>query len=363
MRRQKLERFNENHDPSTGQFAEGGGSGGSGGSGGGDSKPAASEKPSGGGKGKVGKVSDFDKKGIRLDHDTTLNKAKGEKFLQAWNERVKEAPEDFKTEFLGGMPGTMNISYDESANKLNVSGQLQEDGKGIGEYTRQIDLKNNSAYSAYFVMSRGERGGGAGKKLLAANVAMYQQMGLDKVSVSANIDVGGYAWAKYGYVPTRESWNRLSAEIRDKLDSDNSRSSHASSGSGYTPEEWDQIGDGDQSSIQTAWERSTRSDFEDSEIQNWRDSGGALDDAKRDLAEHFDTTQDWAKATIATWREQRVASGKPDVPLSDNQIIHAIKATYESDYEGRNDPEFEFDDKSLDLMVPTNTSPGQGTLP
>ncbi|HEY2245252.1 MAG TPA: hypothetical protein VGH47_13725, partial [Xanthobacteraceae bacterium] len=252
-----LQRFNPNHDPTTGEFAEGG----EGGDGGG-AKPA-SEKPSGGGKGgkggKVSKISDFDKKGVRLDHNTTINPAKAEKFLQTWNEKIAETPEDFKKDFIG-VPGTMTITYDDSNDQLKVAGQVREgndDGRSIGDYERNIDLKNNSAYSAYFVLKKGERGEGVGKKLLASNIAMYQKMGIDIVKVSANIDVGGYAWAKYGYVPTEKSWSDLSSDIRNKLNDQGDRANHAASGSGYTPETWDQIGDHDQSQIETAWSRAT----------------------------------------------------------------------------------------------------------
>jgi hypothetical protein len=63
-----------------GRWTDGGGDGG--GSGG---KPSGGGK---GGKGKVSKISDFDKKGIRVDSDTTLDPAKAEKFIQRRNDRV-----------------------------------------------------------------------------------------------------------------------------------------------------------------------------------------------------------------------------------------------------------------------------------
>jgi GNAT superfamily N-acetyltransferase len=338
----------------SGRWTDGGGS-----EGGGDDDKPAGDKPSGdkGAKGKVSKVSDFDKKGIRLDHDTTLNGAKAEKFLKAWNERVQEAPEDFKKDFIG-VPGTMNISYDDHAEKLNVSGQvLDRLGHGIGEYQRQIDLKNNSAYSAYFVMHRDERGGGIGKTLLKSNVAMYQKMGIDKVRVSANIDVGGYAWAKYGYVPTAESWRSLSSDIQDKLSEQGARNSHAASGAGYTPEEWDAINPHDQSQIETAWMRYTRSEFEDSEIQNWRDSGQALDDAKRDLAGNDPRDEDWAQAALKTWRDGLKDEGA-SIPYSNEQLLAAVSIEeYESRYsDGGSDPEITIDDSKL-------ADPSQPTLP
>jgi hypothetical protein len=347
-RLQNVERFNPNHDPDSGRFSDGDGGDGGGG-GGGSAKPTEkpADKPSAG-TGKVSKVSDFNKKGIRLDHDTTINPAKAEKFIARWNERVHEAPEDFKEQFLG-VPGTMTIHYDEHSDKLNVEGKVQEDDRDIGDYQRNIDLKNNSAYSAYFVLKRGERGAGLGKKLLASNVAMYQKLGIDKVRVSANIDVGGYAWAKYGYVPTPDSWRSLSAEIRDKLSNESDRASHAASGSGYTPENWEEIGDHDQSQIESAWMRSTYDEFYDSEVQNWRDSGQALEEAKSDLASNFSSSDDWAKAALEEWRNGRDDEGA-GIPFTNEQILDAVSiGDHSSRYgEGRDDPDITIDDKALE---------------
>jgi hypothetical protein len=348
---------NEPRDES-GKWTDGGGSGGGGSGSAGSAKPADKPEPSSGkgGKGKVAAVADFSKKGIRLDHDTTLNASKAEKFLSRWNDRVAEAPEDFKKEFLGGMPGTMNISYNDGSDTMSVTGKLQEDGKEIGEYQRTLDLKNNSAYSAYFVMKKNERGGGVGKTLLKSNVAMYQKLGFDKVTVSANIDVGGYAWAKYGYVPTAASWSSLSSDIRDKLTNDGDRSSHAASGSGYTPESWDMISEHDQSQIETAWQRSTHDEFVESEVQNWRDSGQALQQAKTDLVTDFnDDQQKWALAAIEEWRTGRDDEGA-GIPFTNEQILSAITADdYNDRYdEGKADPEFTFDlDKLKDETQPS----------
>jgi hypothetical protein len=333
----------------SGKWTDGGGGDG-GGSGSAPATPA-SEKPaasSGGkGKGKVSQVADFNKKGIRLDHDTTINPAKAEKFLARWNDRVQEAPEDFKNEFLGGLPGTMHIDYNESTDKLEVSGRLQEGGSEIGEYQRSLDLKNNSAYSAYFVLKKGERGSGVGKTLLKSNVAMYQKLGFDKVTVSANIDVGGYAWAKYGYVPTASSWRSLSSEIRDKLNNDGDRARHTASGSGYTPESWDQIGDHDQSQIENAWMRATHDEFVDSEVQNWRDSGQALEDAKTNLAENDVRDESWAKAALEEWRNGRDDDGA-GIPFTNEQILEAVSLDYSSRRgDGSDDPDITIDEDKL----------------
>jgi hypothetical protein len=73
----------------------------------------------------------------------------------------------------------MTINYEDDNDKMYVSGQVQDEkGNNIGNYDRHIDLKNNSAYSAYFKLNKSVQGGGIGKKLLASNIAMYGKMGI-----------------------------------------------------------------------------------------------------------------------------------------------------------------------------------------
>lgn len=46
------------------------------------------------------------------------------------------------------------------------------------------------------------QGKGYGTSILRAQVAEYKRLGVAKMNVTANIDVGGYTWAKMGYAPT-----------------------------------------------------------------------------------------------------------------------------------------------------------------
>jgi len=50
------------------------------------------------------------------------------------------------------------------------------------------------------------RGKGA-KEFLDDTVSSYAQMGFRKIDVEANIDVGGYAWLRYGFKPNRGQFN------------------------------------------------------------------------------------------------------------------------------------------------------------
>lgn len=290
-------------------------------------------------KGGKAKLEDFGKDKIEV------NTTKPEKFIEAWNDAIGLDPGEFHEKFTGGLKSTMEISHaynehsdgDVMTNRIQINGSLQdENGRSIGTYTRVIDLKNNDAESSYFKMSSSEQGKGEGKTLLAANVKMYQELGLDKVEVHANIDVGGYAWAKYGYVPTQDSWDDLRSTLRDKLDGSGGTTS-------YTPEEWDSMSGDNQDSVFEHWKENTHDEFEQSEIDNWHESGRALDDAKTAVAEQFNAESQWANNAIDKWRSERPADA-PEM-LSNKRILDIITVEYDSRHgDGTDDPTITIED-------------------
>jgi hypothetical protein len=330
--------------------------------GGGAEASGEAEKPADKKKGKAD-WTDFAKDGIRLDNATTNNEAKKAKFVERWNDAVGEAPADFRKQFLGGLNGEMKIGYDDGADSIEISGDLKgENDRTIGTYTRNIDFDGKVAKSAYFKLKAGEQSAGVGKTLLKANVDTYQKLGMNKVEVYANIDVGGYAWAKYGYVPTASAWRELQGILQRKLGGGGG-SAPASSGNTYTPESWEELSSDQQDDVKNEWMRSSQDDFYSSEVDNWRESGQALDDAKNSLAYDFEFTEEWAVAAMTTWREQREENGDPAVPFTDEQILDATSIKYDTDGEGRSDPEIDFSDKRLDTMTPQGLDPAQMTLP
>jgi HK97 family phage major capsid protein/HK97 family phage prohead protease len=167
---------------------------------------------------KDSEIDDFAKDDVQIDRTTRTDKEQSEKFIKQWNDRIGTAPAEFKKQFLGGIPSTMAISYNDDEQTISIIGELLDaNGDGIGEYIRSIDIDSNKASSEYFKLSDTKTAAGIGKHMLAANVAFYQHIGLDAVELHANIDVGGYAWAKYGYVPTSRSWGYLSDVIIEKI--------------------------------------------------------------------------------------------------------------------------------------------------
>lgn len=303
------------------------------------------------------KVSDFRAGDVNID-EIRRDPDELAAFEALWDEKIGESPAEFHKEFVGGIPCSMKINYNDYSGEMTIEGQLKDDNDlNIGSYTRVIKFKQNSAYSDYFAIQHGQQKHNIGKKMLAANVAMYQKLGLDKLTVYANIDVGGYAWAKYGYVPTNHDWREISENIRDKLGG----SSRRGGGGGEVPEEWDLISSDDQDRIMRAWMEQTRSEFMDSEIENWRDSG-ALEDAKVEVADNFEVRgqyAEWAVDALDDWRSEweEKHDGKT-VPFTNQQILKAIEVSYDSN---RGDFDVYFSDS--ELTEPEGYDPNELTLP
>ena len=347
--------------PDGGEFGPGGG--------------GAAAKPGGGKSKKPAKKEDFTKAKISFGRLTEggsdAAKAEAEqRFIDRWNEKVGLDPAEFKTGFMGGNEGTMTISAGYGS-KINIRGEIQTaDAKALGTYDRELDLDKKSAYSAYFKLERSATKHDIGKKMLAGNVDTYQKLGIEKVAVTANIDVGGYAWAKYGYVPTQDAWNSLRGSLERKLGGGISGTSTSNRGDNtIEADDWDMLSSDTQDNVRDEWMRQTRTEFIQSEEQSWRDSGQAKDDAKRNLAADFTNYQvtdagvpEWVGEALDGARIYREEHDQSPIPYTNRQLYDAVLLEYESrNGDGEDDPEIDFDDKML--QQPIGYDPSQGTLP
>jgi hypothetical protein len=330
-----------------------------------EKKVAAEEaaKPKTGKAKKPATKDDFEKAKIRYRAEDGSE----EKFLQAWNEKIGMDPEEFKKTFTGGLQDRVDMRIRLSGSEFSVTGDIRDaDGDRIGEFTREIKPDKHEAYSAYFKLERAATGDDTGKRILGGNVEAYEAMGITTVKVSANIDVGGYAWAKYGYVPTASAWSSLSGELEEKLDSiEGGGGRRSGSGETITADEWEILSTDQQEETKRRWMRDSRDEFVQSEIENWRESGQGLEQAKRDEQVKFnDGDNTWALDEVKRLRQERKEAEQPDYPFNDEEILAALQIDeYQSRYEdGADDPEFTWDDKQLDESG-KNKNPNQLDLP
>jgi len=170
-------------------------------------------------------LEDFKSAGIKV----RVHPRGEEEFLADWDEHVGEPPEKFRKEFLSGLNGTMTIeplpdrSWSVKGDLLAATPERKRGTEErarpagverMGSYSRTIDFGNKTATNADLQFEDEYSGLKIGRKMMAGNIAKLRELGIKCVDVAASpIDVGGYAWAKYGFVPTKESWK----ELQDKL--------------------------------------------------------------------------------------------------------------------------------------------------
>jgi 8-oxo-dGTP pyrophosphatase MutT (NUDIX family) len=154
------------------------------------------------------------KEKIKLDLDRLAYMPRGTGATYAAQKLVDQLAERDLTgeDFVKGMlpVGAVGKPEIQMMHSGGVSVRASLDGGGSIE--RQINLDTKSVYHAYFRAGR-NTGSGLGKEILRSQVALYEKLGIQQVKVSANIDVGGYAWAKYGFVQTRDEWTGITRRV------------------------------------------------------------------------------------------------------------------------------------------------------
>jgi hypothetical protein len=78
-------------------------------------------------------------------------------------------------------------------------------------YTRKGD--ELTVYHDEFVVVPSLQGKGFAKDVMANSMDMYKAMGVDRIDMDASLSVGGYAWAKYGFLPDKAHWKTFAEDI------------------------------------------------------------------------------------------------------------------------------------------------------
>lgn len=73
-----------------------------------------------------------------------------------------------------------------------------------------------TAYHALFKMGEDYQGKGIAKGIFRALIPIYEKMGVDRIEVNANMDVGGYTWARFGFKTVWWQANAIPKQIKNK---------------------------------------------------------------------------------------------------------------------------------------------------
>ena len=110
--------------------------------------------------------------------------------------------------------GITNVSmvFGGYGNNIHYTMNYRVNGSSVS-MQRTLDFNKKSVYHALFSMQDEKaQGAGIGKVFFRNSLDLYDHMGMKKVRTTANISVGGYAWAKYGFLPL--SWKTLAQRLR-----------------------------------------------------------------------------------------------------------------------------------------------------
>lgn len=114
-------------------------------------------------------------------------------------EEIEQEPEyEDREEYYDAATG--NWGDDDVWNVLKPTSSVQIKHPSIGSMTRDITHDSSGdkvGYQHYWEAS--ETGSGLSSLVYQSNFEAYEAAGCDKVTVHANISVGGYAWARHGF--------------------------------------------------------------------------------------------------------------------------------------------------------------------
>lgn len=128
--------------------------------------------------------------------------------------------EHFLHDYFGGLyqPGEVIRDWGPHSG-FTFEGNLVDPVRGtIGSISRAFNPETKSAYHGYLRVSPEVRRTGLVPTMLQNQISLYQKLGIEKVKLSANIDVGSYAWAKYGFKPTDMEWGMLRSRFQAQFD-------------------------------------------------------------------------------------------------------------------------------------------------
>lgn len=104
-----------------------------------------------------------------------------------------------------------DINVRISDNNITITGKSQETGASVH---RVIDLKNKSVSHGSLNMGDA-RGASHGKSIMRRQLNLYDKLKLKEITTLA-LNVGGYAWARYGFnASTEDRWSIIKRVAKD----------------------------------------------------------------------------------------------------------------------------------------------------
>jgi hypothetical protein len=211
----------------------------------------------------------------------------------------------------------------------------------------------------------GDGGSGSGDK---PQVATAESAKLDPTVVEVGGDEWNRATARRLEIQYQEAKPKIEETVKEALGKevavpDLSDEDEDEGEPGFEPEEWDMLSKSGQEQVKDHYLENNIDDYIQSEVDNWYESGQALDQAKQQVTEEFNDTAPGSRAS-QEWINDAIEEYRSDqrIPYTTEQLMAAISLEYQDGYDGGGKFTVEFDDS--ELQQPSKLPPpGQGTLP
>ena len=136
----------------------------------------------------------------------------GERFGLS-EDAMKQAVGRLVVDYGNGTKFRARVEYTDGAVTVNFNGN---DGTRI---TRTFTKSGPGKWVVdHSFFKAGNSGSGSAKALFRTSIGVYKSLGIDKVTVHANIDVGGYAWAKFGFLCRQRYWDSLRYRFQSRAE-------------------------------------------------------------------------------------------------------------------------------------------------
>lgn len=140
--------------------------------------------------------------------------------LEEFESYFKMSPKDYKDAILKGLPEEVTNNVRTDVTKAATSLWRVSITGPVFRMERYFYTDQDRVGHSYFVVERPFEGKDYGKQIFSNSLDMYDHLGIKTIDVHANLSVGGYAWARYGFTPSQSSWDAMRDDINEQVATD-----------------------------------------------------------------------------------------------------------------------------------------------
>lgn len=98
-----------------------------------------------------------------------------------------------------GYSTSLTKAYEADDGSVVITGAIHDkDGQEVGQFIRNV-LPGKEVHHDYFKMEESAQGSGFGSSFYKHAEDSYSAIGVKSITMQANLEVGGYAWARMGF--------------------------------------------------------------------------------------------------------------------------------------------------------------------